>query len=91
MQHRYLDTSPHQLAQGIDDDGSKSVIGVVEAVIARPGFEEVAENEQALGSTRTTGEEIKKNARNVRHLRRKMQVGNEQDQEATDLGAVTDR
>ena len=63
--------------QRCGDVRGERVPGIVEAIVARPGFEEIAKNEQLLGRTRPTGKEIEEAAGDSWRLRRQVQVGNE--------------
>jgi hypothetical protein len=79
MHHRHANTGCRQRVQCIDDVSGKRILRIFEAVVTWPGFEQIAENEQLLGGTRTATEKIQKNAGDTRRLRRQMQIGNEQD------------
>jgi hypothetical protein len=48
--------------QRIDDVGGKRILRIFQAVVTRPGFEKIAENEQLLGGTRTATKKIEKDA-----------------------------
>ena len=80
MHHRNANASRDQQTQCGDNLRRKRIPRIVKTIVARPGFEKIAKNEQVLGRTRPSAEKIKKELRDPRRLRRQMQVGNEQDQ-----------
>ena len=68
-----------QAGQRIDDFPVERFVRVVDAIVAGPGFEQVAENIDRLGVACRAGEVIQKAPGCARRLRRQMQVGEEID------------
>ena len=45
MHDRYGDTGQHQLVQGIDGFPGERILAVVEAIVTRPRFKQIAKDE----------------------------------------------
>ena len=62
MHHGEADARVGQFAQGIDDGKIERVVRIVDAVVARPDVEEVAEDVEVFGRTRATARVVQKDS-----------------------------